>query len=263
MRSRLGLFAVLLLISLPIFAADRVIQSGIDLWKTPANGRTYVDFSVDPIPAGFFCSKSAPFIGRVIFRGVPIVTGELRALGKTDTIVHRLDDAVFDKNGVATTRIQMRALHFVSLEPIRTACGAYNVEVRLNGEQPITIMRIVRDNENGGRFFAPIAINSKIVFTPVYGASSEILEIENNVRFPVNEARSWADHFPPNRVRVNGFVKVDTDNDRVPDTFLPGTTMNFAAGVSSRPRLEGKGPATQIADGGPCYNTSGKLHCPE
>jgi hypothetical protein len=260
MRSRLGLFAVLLLIALPTFAVDQVIQSGIDPWHTPGNGSTFIDFSKEPIPAGFFCSRSAPFTGRVIFRGTPIVTGEPGALGKTDTIVHRLDDAVFDKNGVARTRVQMRALHLVSVEPIRTACGAYNVEVRLNGEQPITNMRIVRENENGGRFFAPIAVNAKLVFTPVLGVSSEILEIDNNVRFPINQGRSWA--YTSNRgVRRAGFVQVDTDNDRVPDTFLPGTSTNFVAGASSRPGLGGKGPVTQITTD-PCHEDSGKVHCP-
>lgn len=265
MKDRLGLFAVLLLIALPTFAADQVIQSGIDPWHTPANGKTYVDFAQEPVPAGFFCPNSAPFTRRVIFRGVPIATGEPGALGKTDTIVHRLDDAVFDKNGVATTRIQMRALHFMSVEPIRTACGAYNVEVRLNGEQPITTMRIVRENENGGRFYAPIAINGKIVFTPVRGSSSEILEIASTVRFPVNQGRSWANHDVSNqKVRRTGFVQVDTDNDRVPDTFLPGTSANFVAGASNRPRLGGRGPMTQLtSDGDACYNSSGKIHCPE
>lgn len=263
MRSRLGLLAVLLLIALPTFAADRVIQSGIDPWRTPGNGTTFVDFSKSPIPAGFFCFKSAPFTGRVIFRGIPIVTGEPGALGKTDTIVHRLDDAVFDKNGVARTRVQIRALHLVSIEPIQTACGAYNVEVSLNGEQPITNMRIVRESENGGRFFAPIAVNSRLVFTPLRGGSSEILEITDNVRFPVNQGRSWADHFAPNQgVRRAGFVQVDTDNDRVPDTFLPGTSTNFAAGATSRPGLGGRKPVTQIPTE-PCHGTGAKLHCPE
>lgn len=265
MRSRLGLLAVLLLIALPIFAADQVIQSGIDPWRTPGNGKTFVDFSQNPIPAGFFCSKSAPFTGRVIFRGIPIVTGEPRVLGKTDTIVHRLDDAVFDKNGVATTRVQMRALHLVSVEPIKTACGAYNVEVRLNGEQPITNMRIVRDNENGGRFFTPLAVNSKLVFTPVRGGSSEILEIVDNVRFPINQGRPWADHAASNQgVRWAGFVQVDTDNDRVPDTFLPGTSVNFVAGASSKPRLGSRGPATQMpASTDPCHYTANTTHCPD
>lgn len=262
MRSRLGLFAVLLLIALPTFAADRVIQSGIDPWKTPGNGTTYIDFSKSPIPAGFFCFKSAPFTGLVILKGVPIVTGERGALGKTDTIVQRLDDAVFNEKGVAHTRIQMRALHLVSIEPIKTACGAYNMEVQLNGEQPVTNMRIVRENENGGRFFAPLAINGKLVFTPVSGGSSELLEITRNVRFPDNQGISWADHFAPKQgVRRAGFVQVDTDNDRVPDTFLPGTSSNFAAGASSRPWHGGKGAETQMPNY--CHMLSGEWHCPE
>jgi len=262
MRSRLGLLAALLLIALPTFAADRVIQSGIDPWHTPGNGKTYVDFSKNPIPAGFFCSNSAPFTSLVVFRGIPIVTGEPGALGKTDTIVQRLDDAVFDKNGVARTRVQIRALHLVSVEPIKTACGAYNVEVRLNGEQPITNMRIMRESENGGRFFAPVAINAKLVFTSVGGGSSEILEVTNNVRFPA-KGLPWADQYAPNQgVRRAGFVQVDTDNDRIPDTFLPGTSTNFAAGASSRPRLGGKGPVTQLSTDY-CHFDSGKEHCPE
>lgn len=260
MRSRLGLFAVLLLIALPMFAADRIIQSGIDPWSTPGNGKTFVDFSRNPIPAGFFCSKSAPFTGRIIFRGIPIVTGEPGALGKSDTIVQRLDDAVFDKNGVASTRVQVRALHFVSVEPIKTSCGAYSVEVHLNGEQPITNMRIVRENENGGLFFAPLSINSKLVFMPVRGSSNEILEIIDNVRFSIKRGRPWADHAAPKQVRRAGFVKVDTDNDRVPDTFLPGTSVNFAAGVSSR-RLEARGPVTQLESA--CYEGDTTTHCPD
>ena len=261
MRSRLGLFAVLLLIALPTLAADQVIQNGIDPWHTPGNGSTFIDFSKEPIPASFFCFKSTPFFGRIVFKGVPIATREPEALDKTDTIIQRLDDAVFDENGVANTRIQMRALHLVSVEPIRTACGAYKVEVQLNGEQPITNMRIVRTHENGGRFYAPIAVNTKLVFTPVRGGSREVLELTKDVRFPAEPSIAWFDHAAPGRVRWSGFVQVDTDNDRVPDTFLPGTTANFAAGASNRPGRGGKGPETQMPVN--CHLDGGKMHCTE
>jgi hypothetical protein len=259
MRSRLRLFAVLLLIALPMFAADRVIQSGIDPWRTPGDGSTFIDFSKNPIPAGFFCFNSTPFTGRIILKGVPIVTREPGALGKTDTIVQRLDDAVFDENGVANTRIQMRALHLMSVEPIKTACGAYKVEVRLNGEQPITNMRIVRIHENGGRFYAPISINTKLVFTPVRGGSREVLELPKDVRFPAEPSIAWFDDAAPGRLRWSGFVQVDTDNDRVPDIFLPGTTANFAAGAPKRPG--GRGAETQLNT--LCHIYEGKSHCTE
>lgn len=235
MRTRLiGCIAALLLVALPTFAADRSIQSGADLWVTPADGKTFIDFKNAPIPAGFFCFKSAPFRGRVVFQGVPVATAEAGVLGKTDTIVQRLDEAVFNGNGVARTRIQMRALHFQSVKPVQTACGAFNVEVRLNGPQPITSMKIVRESEHGGRFFAPIAVNGKLVFTPVGGPAKEILELPRNVRFPANQGIHWAD-LPGRTIQRAGYVLADTDNDRVPDSYLPGTSSNFAAGVRYRP----------------------------
>lgn len=230
MRSRsLGILALLLVLALPAFAGDRVIQNGLDLWQTPGNGRTFIDFEKFPIPAGFFCFKSEPYAGRIVFKGVPVATAEPGALGNTDTIVQRLDDAIFNKRGIATTRIQIRALHFVSVEPIQTKCGAFNVEVRLNGEQPITRMKIVRDNPYGGRFFAPIAVNGKLVFTPLEDKSLGVLELTRDVRFPPNPSISWNDRLPAIAVKTRGFVLTDTDNDRVPDTYLPSTT-NFAAG---------------------------------
>jgi hypothetical protein len=269
MRSRpFGVLAALLLTALPALAADRVVQSGIDPWYTPGNGRTFIDFATIPLPAGFFCFKSEPFAGRIVFRGVPVATGEAKVLGNTDTIIQRLDEAVFDKNGVANTRVQVRVLHFESVQPIKTACGDYKVEVRLNGEQPVTKMRIVRENDHGGRFYAPIAVNGKLVFTPVRGGSSEILEITRNVRFPADQGIAWADHSGLTQgVRRAGFVKVDTDNDRLPDTFLPGTSSNFAAGASSRQGRGGKGPESKISqyyDSNGCHiqpPTEG--HCPE
>ncbi len=247
MRSRpFGVLAALLLTALPAVAADRAVQSGIDPWYTPGNGRTFIDFATIPLPAGFFCYKSEPFAGRIVFRGVPVATGEAKILGNTDTIIQRLDEAVFDKKGVASTRIQVRVLHFESVQPIKTACGDYNVEVRLNGDQPVTKMRIVRENDHGGRFYAPIAVNGKLVFTPVRGGSSEILEVTRNVRFPANQGISWADQSGRAQGVRAGFVKVDTDNDRLVDTFLPGTSSNFAAGASSRPVRGGRGAEAKV-----------------
>jgi len=234
MRARFLILTVLLLVALPVVAADRVIDSGIDLWATRGDGSTYIDFSRSPLPAGFFCYRSAPFAGRVSFQGIPVATGEAGVLHNTDTIVQRLDDAVFAADNVAVTRVQVRALHFVSVQPIRTACGAFNVEFRLNGEQPVTSMRIVRQNENGGRFFAPIAVNGTLAFTPVGRASTEILEINRNVRFPANQGINWATPSDSQMLRRAAYVLVDTNNDRVPDTYLPGTS-NFAAGWSSSP----------------------------
>ena len=231
---RLTLVTVLglLLLSLPALAFDRVITNGSDLWRTPGDGTTFADFSKQPLPAGFFCSKSQAFTGRIILQGVPLATGQPGVLGRTDTIVQRLDNAAFNKNGVASTRIQIRAMQFQSVAPVDTACGQFNAFVRLDGEQPITKMRIVRDNEEGGRFYAPIYVNVKLSFQPVGRTSTEALELRKELRFPPAKIAFWSASHATGSPR-EGFVKVDTDGDGVPDTFLPGVS-NFAAGRASR-----------------------------
>src|SRR4051812_37935201 len=92
----LGTLAVLL--AVPAFAGDAVITNGIDLWRTPPAGGTFVDFSKEPLPAGFFCPNSAPFTDKVVLRGVPIKTKPANALREADTIIQRLDDAAFTKS---------------------------------------------------------------------------------------------------------------------------------------------------------------------
>lgn len=232
MRVFLGLALLVSIVAAPALAADRVIQNGIDVWVTKGDGSTFVDFSRNPIPAGFFCASSAPFTGKVAFRGVPIVTGTPGALRNADTIVQRLDDAAFDKREVATTRIQVRALSLKSIEPIRTACGSFDLSVSLDGPQPTTRMRIVRDNENGGRFSAPLALNTKVTFTPVGRPNAETFELAMPIRFPATPNVPW--HSKTSAATFGGFVLVDTDGDRTPDTYLPGSS-NFIAGKESKP----------------------------
>lgn len=255
---RVRLFGIVLLgicLVSPVFAADRVIQNGIDAWITVGSA-TSMDFSKTPIPAGFFCPGSTAFTGKVAFRGEPIVTGTPGALGKTDTIVQRLDDAEFNKRGVAATRIQVRGLSLKSVAPIQTTCGKFDAAVTLDGVQPVTRMRIIRENEDGGRFSAPLSINAKVTFTPVGRMSRETLEIAVPVRFPAGSIpwRSLA-HTP----KAAGFVLVDTDGDRVADTYLPGIS-NFVAGKPSRP-LSRK-PGLAVGAGKSCHDDgTGKLHC--
>jgi hypothetical protein len=229
-KSRMTIFLmVFALTAIPAFAADRVISNGIDLWYTRGDGSTFADFSENPIPAGFFCSKSEPFTGRIAFRGTPVATGAPGELGRTDTIVQRLDDAVFNKKGVAYTRLQVRSLNFETIAPVKTSCGLFKATVSLDGEQPITRMRIIRENKKGGRFEAPIAVNVKISFAPVGRIATEPLEIRKSLRFPPLPNQRWASRPAPGGLQVNGFVLVDTDGDHAPDTYLPGTS-NFAVG---------------------------------
>lgn len=251
MRARfLGITVLAFSFAASASAADRIIHNGIDAWATKGDGSTFVNFAKNPIPAGFFCAQSAPFTGKVAFRGEPLVTGTPGALGIADTIVQRLDDAAFNKRGRAVTRVQFRALSLQSVAPIETACGKFSASASLDGEQPITRMVIIRDSEAGGRFVSPLALNVKIRFTPVGVASREILEIPVKVRFPADVNVPWQSKTVA--PKPAGFVLVDTDGDRVADTYLPGTS-NFIAGKPSRPGLNQPGLVVEAYEPGYYY----------
>lgn len=214
-------FAMLLMVGVlvasPLVAAPGAIPPGLDLWQTPGNGTTYADFAESPIPAGFFCDESLPFFGRIVFEGVPVATEKL-SLGRTDTIIQRLDEARFNAHGVARTRIQVKALSLASVSPVRTECGLYNVMVALDGTQPITRMRLVRTDADGGYFVAPLSLSAKLTFTPVAGPAQEPRELVQKIEFTRNPRIQWTD---PETDRSRQRVKVDTDGDLEPDTVLP------------------------------------------
>lgn len=229
MSRRTAAFTVLALFlaALPAAAADRVIHRGIDPWTTIPEF-TYMNFHIYPIPAGFFCGAFPGFTDQIWFKGVPLTSDAPSALGTTDTIIERLDNAVFNKNGVARTRVRVRALQLEGIEPLKTVCGDYHVKVTLDGEQPISTMRIVREDAKGGRFLVPLALNVKFTFTRIDNPSEQ-LEISQAVHFNVNPHHRWSyRQLVPDAKRVSK-VMVDTDWDGAPDTLLPGTS-NFAAG---------------------------------
>ena len=257
-RRILGILLLIASFATSAFAADRIIQNGIDVWATKGDGSTFADFAKKPIPAGFFCPESAPFTGRLTFQGEPIVTDIPGALGATDTIVQRLDNAPFNKRGVAVTRLQFRALSLKSIAPIETACGKFAASISLDGVQPITRMVITRENQNGGQFSAPLALNLKVSFTPVGRPSLETLELPLEIRFPDSSLPWRSKSVAPVPA---GFVRVDTDGDRVPDTYLPGTS-NFFAGQTSRVNRPG-GAAAKIGGGQYYCHDSGSedQHC--
>lgn len=247
------------LLALPAIAADDTIFNGIDLWQTRGDGSTYRDFREEPIPAGFFCAASEPFTGKIVFQGVPVVTSPKGVLGVTDTIVQRLDDAKFNEDGYAQTRLQVRALNFVSTEPIQTACGPFNVKVTLAGEQELTKMTIVRLDEHGGFFLSPISVDVRLMFFPVNGkARTQPIELVRSLRFaPAPNAR-WTSEVPRRAPQHGGFVAVDTDGDGRTDVNLPGTS-NFGAGF-----IYDVARATFLPNESTChcdYSSCGYQHC--
>jgi len=220
----------------PAFAAD-AIHNGVDLWMTVA-GFAQTSFADQPLPAGFFCEGSQPFTGKVVFKGVPFAVSPANSLGGMDTAVRRLDDAVFNEKGEATTRIQLMALSLASVKPIETSCGKYNVAVSLAGEQPVTTMKIFRTEALGGTYSAPLALHVKAVFTPVSGDKSARREVTRRIDLGPGSHSVWAYVQAP---QYPVGVKIDTDGDGKPDTALPASS-NFVAGVSPAV-LKGDAPA--------------------
>lgn len=207
--------------------AEPVIKPGVDIFTTVGGGKTSYSFTKNPIPAGFFCGSSSPFTGRVALKGLPVETGVQGELGRADTIIERLDPAVFNAHGIAETRIRFRALSMVSIAPIKTSCGAYHVYVTLDGKQPLTKMRIERTELRGGSFRAPLAANVRLTFVPVRGTNLRKLELKGSVRFP-GMSIPWS--FPDGKIlKPMASAVVDTNGDLRPDTRLPGTS-NFTAG---------------------------------
>jgi hypothetical protein len=246
-----------LLLGLSPLAADPLIQRGTDIFTTMGNGKTFYDFADSPIPAGFFCQGSKVFTGRVAFKGLPLATETPGQLRGSDTIIERLDDAVFDTKGVARTRVQFRALSLVSTAPIKTNCGAFHVYVSLAGQQRVTSMRIRRTQEGGGTFAAPLAVDARMVFISVKPAQKKTarkLELVGRFTFPANPV-PWS--FARGEMTKRfGDVVVDTNGDLVPDTLVSGTS-NFLPGWSPE-QLVNKACCREYV----CHaESSGKEHC--
>lgn len=248
-------FGFLWLASLsPLAAAAPMIERGIDVFTTVADGKTFYDFSRDPIPAGFFCRDSKPFKGRIEFKGLPVATEIPGQLGSADTVVERLDDAVFDSKGTATTRLQFRALSLASTAPIKTSCGAFHAYVSLAGRQRVTTMLIHRMQEGGGSFVAPLAADVRLTFIPVKaGKNPRKLELRQRFTFPATSL-PWSF---ARGTKGRDSVVVDTDGDLIPDSRVPGLS-NFAAGLKPRASSKEWVPCCWEYV---CHSDEGHQHC--
>jgi hypothetical protein len=228
-RTILIVLGLSLLLGLSPLSAATVIHRGIDVFTTPDDGKSFIDFSYASIPAGFFCKDSKAFTRRVAFKGLPLTTDPPGQLAGADTVIERLDEAAFDK-GIASTRIRFRALSLVSSAPIKTACGDFHVYVSLSPRQRVTTMTILRTQENGGDFTAPLAVDARLTFIPVkpqQNKAARKLELTQSITFPASPA-PWS-LVADNPAKRTSTVTVDTDGDLIPDAVLPGPS-NFSAG---------------------------------
>jgi hypothetical protein len=254
--------AVVFLAAIPLQAADPVIKRGIDTFTTTANGKTHYDFAKHPIPAGFFCPSSAAFTGRVAFRGLPLgVRGQLH---NADTVIERLDDAVFAADHTAVTRLRVRALSMVSLKPIHTSCGAFHAYVSLAGPQRVTKMTLSRTEKGGGTFSAPLAIDARLTFIPVKPSkNAPKLELTGSFNFPA-VPKPWSLTAGAATKNVTTVV-VDTNGDLVPDTRFSGSSNFFPgwlpSGLTTGGSRYGGGSCT-VCEPESCHEVDGgETHC--
>lgn len=150
-------------------AAD-LIPSGYDAWVTPNNGssRLKLDF-----PPGFFCNGlSSELRDQVLlFKGKPFLTDPVDEAGGADTLIERLDSAVF-VDGVATTRLRIVGLSLQGQQPYVVECPdhteeSWNVEVGLDPAIPAPIGSMtLRTNatNTGGSFDSDFYVPAVLTF---------------------------------------------------------------------------------------------------
>jgi hypothetical protein len=129
-----------------------------------------------------------------------------------------------------------------------------------SGQQRVTTMNIVRTQEGGGDFAAPLAVDVRMKFIPVKPArnhGARKLELTRSVTFPASPL-PWS--FPAGATAKKiGSVVVDTDGDLIPDTRFPGTS-NFSPGQApDRPWML-KGTCS-CCPGKLCHADDGEMHC--
>ncbi len=225
------------------FGTEGIIQPGVDLFSTPAGGATFVDFSENPIPAGFFGPGSDPFVGQVALQGVPL--NQFDELFQADTVVQRLDPADLSLCGSgAEVPVEIVALSLVSTEPINVTFGGqqtqqWDLQVALSSQvtQPTGSMRIWRGCEQGGTFKSHLPVVPKFIFRPAGNPIAQmVLDPAPEVQF--NARGRWVQQ-PDQRLQIqqipSGVVIVDGDADGQPDPQPLGGSSNFVPGVGLHP----------------------------
>src|SRR5262245_16219234 len=114
---RVAALGILFAILATLPATAQVIRKGTDYWTTPGiGGNTFFEFPEGDVESLCGATIDNAWDHRISLAGVPTPGSDW------DTAVARLDDAVFDATGEARTRIQVRALSFISGLHL-TPCG--------------------------------------------------------------------------------------------------------------------------------------------
>jgi hypothetical protein len=148
----LGILLALASVAAVLGATAQVINPGNDFWTTPSNGQTYFTFPSGDVESLCGAIPSSTWDHKLVLQGTPLGNPAY------DTVVARLDPAVFDSTGTATTRVQVKALAFGSSAPLATPCGTLTWTAGLAGAQGITSMTLHRTSATGGYFNADLSV---------------------------------------------------------------------------------------------------------
>jgi hypothetical protein len=236
------------------------IVHGVDVFQTSTGKPTKADFAANPIPAGFFCTGSAPFKGQVELKGVPLTTEPAGVTANGDTIVERLKDGVFS-GGSATIPVIVRVLQLTSTSPLSIDCpgqGAtrWRVDACLCGPQKTTEIVVKVDQDCGcGHFNGTLQLNTCLRFTQV-DTGRVAGPFRQAVKLRVAEM-PWCPRPGPGEPVINNRFSVDADCDKKPDLKLPKTTNFFPGWTCKNQAVD---CMTQYADLTRCHAGPTKDH---
>ncbi len=220
------------------------VQAGNDLWTTPDDYNTYLDFSYNGgLPAGYFGPGSDPFTGIVYLYGIPLANDQ-GIPWNTDTVIDRPQATGFMAVGSCKTiPTVFIALHLQS-HPFTVSFfgGAYTQTFTLTaGLSPTATqssgsMTICRTQLNGGTFSATLLAYFLLRYTDTgtlatfevdcgTGACPEAtLNSVGNVWRYTGTGHSGGDTAPPGLV-------VDVNANGIPNSAPLSGSSNFQAGV--------------------------------
>jgi hypothetical protein len=225
----LCLLAVCVLAASPA-SAQPIIRRGIDVFQTPNNPPTGVDFSTDPIPAGFFCSGSAPFTGFLQLTSVPVQTVPAGVLNGADTVIERLDDVNL-ASGSGVTRVIVRGLRLTGAGTFTVVCGdgtatEWRVDACLCGHQPTSELRLNLNTACGcGVANGSLRLNVCLRFTNP--ATGEVLGPLSRPIELLVQNMPWCQTAGPSSLSVPGPVTLQGCTCCDDDVTVPGTSNFF------------------------------------
>jgi len=210
-----------------------VVQAGHDLLETDSSD-TYIDFSVDPLPADLFGPGSDPFFGTVYLEGDPFDSfAGYDGLSPTDTIVERKEEAGIPEFP-DTIDIEIVALELKSVAPITVTYDGQNPEdwdvtvsvPEGDTEQGTGSMTIRHEDADGGTFDIELPVRPLLTFTRVAPPGNRAVRFPFSSTYIQFEANSvpWCHTANPLAVPP-GQVVVEK----------PGLTTNFFPGIDCGP----------------------------